>query len=116
LWALKLEQDERVSAKLQKKLVKLCSDLRRLSEVPFPHKSIGVQGATKVVAFCDASKQAYGCAIHNMQEESGSLLFSKVKVALLMTKTLNTLELLSVFLAVNCLKNIVTTIKLSMCV
>jgi hypothetical protein len=36
LWALKLEWDERVSAELQKKWMKLCSDLRQLSEVAFP--------------------------------------------------------------------------------
>jgi hypothetical protein len=116
LWCLKVGWYEQVSEDVQKKWVKLCKDFKRLSEVAFPRKSIGAQEPTKIVAFCDASKQAYGCAIYTTQEEKSSLLFYKVKVAPLKTKTLPTLELLSVFLAVKCLKNILATLSQSVSV
>jgi hypothetical protein len=112
LWALKLEW---VSAELQEKWVRLCSELRRLNEAAFSRKSIGSKGPTKVVALCDASEQDYGCAIYTTQEDSSSLLFSKVKIALLKTETLPTFEHLSVFLAVKCLKNILIILGQSVC-
>lgn len=56
--------------------------------------------------FCDASKKAYGFVAYFVQNGNSTLVFAKAKVAPLKSKTLPTLELLAVFLAVKCLGNI----------
>lgn len=50
--------------------------------------------------FCDASKKVYGFVAYFVQNGNSTLVFAKAKVAPLKSKTLPTLELLAVFLAV----------------
>ena len=50
--------------------------------------------------FCDSSKQLYGFALYNVQD---NLMFAEAKVTPLKPRSLPTLELLFVFLGVKCL-------------
>ena len=53
--------------------------------------------------FRDASSYAYGVVAYGVQNARASILFSKAKVAPMKPKTLPTLELLGVYLAVKSL-------------
>ena len=47
--------------------------------------------------FVKLAKKTYGTAIHAIQNEKSNLIFSKQKLALNLSKTLPTLELLAVY-------------------
>ena len=66
-----------------------------------------MEALTELIAFCDASKQAYGFVVYAIQEGRASF-FSKVKAAPLSSCTLPTFELLAILLALNCLSKILT--------
>ena len=53
--------------------------------------------------FCDTSKGAYGFAAYSAQDGESHLAFAKAKAAPKKPKSLPTLELLAVFLAIKCL-------------
>ena len=53
--------------------------------------------------FCDASKRAYDFAAYSVQDGESYLAFAKAKVAPMKPKRLSALELLAVFLAIQCL-------------
>ena len=53
--------------------------------------------------FCDASKEDYNFAAYSMQDGKSHLAFTKAKVAPMKPRSLSTIELLAVFLAVKCL-------------
>ena len=55
-----------------------------------------------------STSNAYGCAIYGVQDSVSKLLFSKVKDAPLIQKTLPTLELLSAYLGIKCLESLMT--------
>ena len=57
------------------------------------------------LVFFYASKAAYSFAVYVIQGSRSALLFSKAKVAPTVAKSLPMLELLSVYLALKCLKN-----------
>ena len=59
------------------------------------------------MVFCNSSKAAYGCVIYEFQEDQSSLLFSNEKVAPIDKSTLPPFELLSVFLAFQCVPSII---------
>ena len=52
--------------------------------------------------FTDASKEVYGCVFYDVQDAQRHLFLSKVKVSLLKERTLPTLDLLAVQLALKC--------------
>ena len=52
--------------------------------------------------FADTSKEAYGCVFYVVQDAQRHLFFSKAKASLLKERTLPTLELLAVQLALKC--------------
>ena len=58
---------------------------------------------TDLDLFCDSSKQSYGFALYNVQDNKSNLMFAKTKVTPIKPRSLPTLELLSVFLGVKCL-------------
>ena len=86
----------------------LCSDLLHLSDVRFPRRVVDSGDSNTLVIFCDASKEAYGFATYGVARVSdrcvSNLLFSKVKVSPIKSKSLPTLELLAIFLAFKCLR------------
>ena len=58
---------------------------------------------TDLYLFCDSSKQSYGFALYNVQDNKSNLMFAKAKVTPIKPRSLPTLELLSVFSGVKCL-------------
>ena len=61
--------------------------------------------------FCDASKSCYGFTVYSVCDGRAQLLFAKSKVAPTKAKTLPTLELLAVYLALKCLPFILDSFK-----
>ena len=98
--------DECVSAEVAQSWYHLSRDLEGLSDVEFPRYTLSEEVPGNLYLFCDASKSAYGFAAYMVQNGNSHLIFSKVKVAPLKSRTLPVLELLSVFLAFKCLHQI----------
>ena len=78
----------------------LAHDLTSLN-VTFPRYVVNEAFNTDL--FCDSSKQSYGFALYNVQDNKSNLMFAKAKVTPIKPRGLPTLELLSVFLGVKCL-------------
>ena len=113
IWASKTDWDVEISENLKSDWRKIEGDLVRLQNLEFPRKAFNDD--LSLIVFCDASKSAYGFCCYarykvNSKFET-NLLFAKCKSAPLKTKTLPTLELLSVFLAFKCLPTIIETMK-----
>ena len=83
----------------------LAAELTLLNEFEYPKYVFRDDFPTDVFVFCDAPKSTYGCAIYFVQNGK-SLLFAKSKVAPMTYKSLSTLELLAVYLALKCLKSL----------
>ena len=119
LWQDKLDWDETIPITLSDEWENINSDLSNLSEIKFSRKVLDTetQSPNKLVLFCDASKKAYGFCVYGVNDDGGittsNLLFSKVKVAPIKTKSLPTLELLAIFLAFKCLSLILRVQSLS---
>ena len=58
------------------------------------------------IIFCDTLQKVFGFGVYLFQSGSAGLIFSKAKVAPLAKRTLPSLELLSVFLAIKCIPKI----------
>ena len=109
LWSQKVDWDEEISSDSLSKWSALSKDLSQLPSLVFPRFCIDKDKSSELYIFCDSSKQAYGFAAYNVQEGKSSLIFSKAKVAPMKPKSLPTLELLSVFLAIKCLPTLLNT-------
>ena len=103
LWSQKVGWDEEINSDSFAKWSALSKDLSQLTSIEFPRFCIDKDKPSELYIFCDSSKQAYGFAAYNVQDGKSSLIFAKAKVAPMKSKSLPTLELLSVFLAVKCL-------------
>ena len=103
LWSLKLSWDEPVPENLQREWNKHCSDLSQLSSIPLPRSCANQDSNNSLCIFCDASKSSYGFAIYNVCNGSSQLMFAKSRVAPSKPKTLPMLDLLGVYLALECL-------------
>ena len=104
LWTQKLSWDDTLPEPLKKQWTKLGADLCKLSSVSFPRNCISdVDSDCQWVVFCDASKLCYGFSIYNVSKGKAQLIFAKAKVAPQKEKTLATLELMSVYLALKSL-------------
>ena len=102
--------DKIISSEDAKTWSKLAPDLMGLSEVEFPRCALSQEEPTDLLIFCDASKKAYGYVAYAKQDVT-NFIFSKCKTAPIKEKTLPTLELLSVFLALQGLINILKNFK-----
>ena len=92
---------------------KLCSDLDNLKNLEFNRKAYNDSDNLDLFIFCDASKQMYGFVSYMRktgESISNKFLFAKARSSPLKTKTLPTLELMSVFLAFKCLESILTSV------
>ena len=106
LWLMKLSWDDTVPEQLQHRWNFLAKDLNLLSSLKFPRCTIHENQPASMFIFCDASKVAYGFVMYAVQGNTSHLIFSKAKVAPIKSKSLPTLELLGVFLAIKCLNNV----------
>ena len=106
IWNNGYDWDDKLSSEIQKEWSELAHDLALLNTVEFPRSVINEDKPSELNVFCDASKQNYGFAVYNVQNGKSCLAFAKAKVAPKKTKTLPTLELLSVFLALKCLPTV----------
>ena len=103
LWSQKLDWDDIVSKEFQNLWSALSRDLAKLDSLQFPRFVISEDDLDDFYIFCDASKGAYGFSVYSVQNSKSHLLYSKAKVAPMKPKSLPTLELLAVFLAIKCL-------------
>ena len=102
----KLGWDDAISKDLWTRRKVLCQELVLLYSFEFPRQVFSDCNPADLYVFCDASNAAYGFAVYVVHGYKSALLFSKAKVASTMAKPLPTLELLSVYLALKCLKNV----------
>jgi len=111
VWASKVEWDVPISPKLAEEWVKVRSELASLQAVEFPRKAYAHESTMYV--FCDSSKECYGFSVYLRDESNGTcrLLFAKAKTAPLKSRTVPTLELLSVHLALKCLPSLLSPLR-----
>lgn len=83
------------------KIFKLCQQ-----HFVIDRKMINSEAPADINCFVDASKSAYGFVSYITQSDESKFMFSKTKVSPQPPKSLPTLELLAVFLALKCLSNI----------
>ena len=103
--------DKEISLDAQKIWTDLSVDLGKLENLEFPRYTVTEDEPLDLYFFCDASTRAYGFVINAVQKGVSSFIFSKSKVAPIKSKTLPTLELLSVFVAYKALKNLLYTFR-----
>lgn len=107
IWQSDYAWDDELCPELVKEWKLIETDLSKLSSISFPRRVADSTSNSSLMIFCDSSKDAYGFCSYGLtrfeDRLSCNLLFAKVKVAPVKTKTLPTLELLSIFLAFKCL-------------
>ena len=108
LWKEGFDWDQPLND-LNSEWLKIQNDLLELSKLTFPRKAYDKD--VSLYIFCDSSKSLYGFSCYAKCEDSTDLLFAKAKVAPTKSKSLPTLELLSVFLAMKCLPTIINSLN-----
>ena len=94
--------------------------MQKLPTIEFPRQAADTH--ISLIICCDSSKLIYGFSCYGKSASSINLIFAKAKTAPTKSKSLPTLELLSVFLAIKCLPTIldsltnVTITDLTLCV
>ena len=104
LWSQQLSWDEIIPEQNKQLWSKLCHDLVQLPCITFPRNCIDSEASDNCLyIFCDASKLCYGFTVYNVCNGNSQLVYAKAKVAPQKKKSLPTLELMSVYLAMKCL-------------
>ena len=111
LWRLKLSSDEKIPSDILGEWNKLFLDLSLLHHLIFPRFVLDKPFPAKLIIFCDTSQLALGFAAYIWQNRCAKLIFAKAKVAPLVKRILPKLELLSVFLSVKCIPNILRALS-----
>ena len=107
LWVEKLSWDEEIPSEYQKIWEELCKDLCQLGSLSFTRNVVDSNIPGSLYLFSDASKDnAYGFVAYCRQNGVCNNIFSKGKVVPLARKSLPSLELLGVYLAIKCLKTL----------
>ena len=106
LWNKEYKWDETIDSELQTEWTALANNISQLGDLQFPRSAINEDSPSELYLFCDASKEAYGFVAYNVQDSKSCIAFAKAKVAPKKSKSLPTLELLSAFLGIKCLDNI----------
>ena len=109
LWQSKIDWDQPISNEDAGDWSKIHNDLINLPQVFFERQAYDDE--LSLVVFCDSSKKMYGFACYAEYHGNVNLLFSKCKNAPVKDKSLPTLELLSVFLAIKCLSKIISSLN-----
>ena len=115
LWSEKVSWDQPLTDTLEKRFIDFMHDCVTVSEVKFPRSIVSDSVTSELILFTDASKLLYGiCAyvrsIDGSKVDVG-LIFSKVKVTPMKSKSLPTLELLAVYLAMRSLSALLTALN-----
>ena len=100
LWSSKLAWDEVIAQQFQNLWSNLSHDLSQLGNFQFTRCAVNNDLPSDLYIFCDAAKKAYGFSAYSVQDNNTHLVFAKAKVSPMKSKSLPTLELLSVYLAV----------------
>ena len=104
----KLKWDQRLPQDLMKLYINLCNMYDMCADkFIVDRQTINSETPANIVCFVDASKMAFGFVGYAIQNNKTNLLFSKSKLAPMPPKSLPTLELLSSFLALKCITNII---------
>ena len=104
----KLKWDEKLPQDLLKQYASVCNIYDMCaSKFIVDRQTVNSESPADIVCFVDASKTAYGFVAYTVQNNKTNLLFSKSKLAPMPPKSLPTLELLSSFLALKCVNNII---------
>lgn len=114
LWQLKLGWDEKIPSHLQKQWANIAVSLQQAPTLAFARQAFNTDEVHTLVIFADASKSAFGIAIYAVSDKSSYLVFCKTKVSPSQEKSLPQLELLSAFLALKCVSNILSMFKFSL--
>ena len=59
----------------------LATSFNELRNLSFTREAYNGEEPLELFIFCDASKEAYGCAIFAIQNDASNLIFSKTKLA-----------------------------------
>ncbi|KAG1655032.1 putative ATP-dependent RNA helicase DDX56 [Nymphon striatum] len=112
LWMNKKTWDEPLELSYLNKYKTLAIDINKiLLKLEIPRQAVEPIEDSCIYIFTDASKEAFGCNIYCHSENRSELLFSKVKVSPLKSKTLPTLELLAVLLGLKCVKTVLSNLQ-----
>ena len=104
----KFEWNKEITDDLKNKWTSLSAEFNEnIGKFVVPRFAFDSSKPIDVIIFADASKEAYGCAFYAIQNNQINLMFSKVKIAPLQTKTLPSLELLASYLSFKCLDSLV---------
>ena len=112
-WEQEIGWDEEINQELKGAWGKLRKDLDSLKTMRFPRSCFETDDSDlSINLFCDASNLCYGFVVYISSESQGpNILWAKGKVAPSKGKTLPMLELLSVFLALKCLPQVLTSFQ-----
>ena len=105
---LKFDWDEKLQKPLLNEWNGLATSFNELRNLSFTREAYNGEEPLELFIFCDASKEAYGCAIFAIQNDASNLIFSKTKLAPKFQRTLPSLELLAVYLG---LQNVITLVS-----
>ena len=109
IWESKVGWDDPLSKNLILEWGKLKTDLEKLPELKFDR--LAYDENVTLYILCDSSKTSYGFVCYACSNGSKpNLVFSKVKIAPIKTRSLPTLELMAAFLALKCLPTILEAI------
>jgi len=114
LWLSKVGWDDALSKEMLSRWQKLTANVLQLNSFSFQRKVAKDQDPVSLVIFTDASKVMYGFCAYLKPTCSSSkpnLVFAKGKSAPLKAKTIPTLELLAVFLALKCISNLLKSLN-----
>lgn len=110
LWEQGVNWDEKLPDNILSQWNSLKEDLEQLSVFKFPRFCLDTSlSNASLIIFCDASQVAYGFTAYIVSNNHSQLVFSKYKVAPRPKRSLPTLELLSVFLAMKSLSLLLKT-------
>ena len=109
----KLDWDVNLPEDLNNSWISFFKDVTNLSNIKFTREVVRDGYGYTILIFSDASKTAYGfCAyaVGEIGEISSKLLFAKAKIAPIKAKSLPTLELMAVVLALKHLKQLISSL------
>ena len=107
----KLAWDEKLSPELASDwadYARKFNELATKSDLSFPRQLVNSDEPSSFLIFTDASKLAYGFVIYTVQGSRSNLFFSKYKLAPKPDKSLPSLELLAIYLALCCMSSIIS--------
>ena len=105
----KLSWDEELPPEILKTWTNFASEVSSLSSFSFERQTVSEGAPVGIYAFCDASRDAYGFVSYLLQNGCSNFFHSKSKLSPVKNQTLKlpSLELLSAFLAIKTISNLI---------